>query len=107
MQELERDNFFVRCHGPFEKGFVHRGHRHWIDHYTFVHDGTKISIKYRSEKDGVIRKQSVVEGPARTFIAAGIFHEIEVLSDVGYWDCEFTIPDGFKDLTDFFVNENR
>jgi len=104
---MSKPEVFINNHGPYEKGYVHKGHKHFIDHYTFVHDKTTVSIKYRAQKDEEARKRDVVIGPARVFIAAGLFHEIEVLSDAGSWDCEFTVPEGFEDWGSFFSNEDR
>jgi hypothetical protein len=89
MKEVDRGEVWVRCHGPFPKGYVYQGHRHWIDHNSFVHEGTELKVKYRQRKDGPIVKESVYVGPCRFLVAAGLFHEIEVRSTEGYWDCEF------------------
>jgi len=93
MKEVDQGDVFVRCHGPFDKGFVYRGHRHWIDHDSYVHEGTILSVKYRHHKDGEIIKESVYKGPCRFVVFAGLFHEIEILSEEGYWDCEFKKPE--------------
>jgi hypothetical protein len=92
MEEVDRGDLWVRCHGPFEKGFVYRGHRHWIDHNSYVHEGTEISVKYRYQQDSEVVKEVIYSGPCRFLVAAGLFHEIEVLSDEGKWDCEFAKP---------------
>lgn len=104
---VNKPEVYINNHGPYENGYIHKGHKHFIDHYTIVHAGTTISIKYRTHKDEEVRKHDVVSGPARVFIAAGLFHEIEVLSDSGSWDCEFTIPEGFEDFGPYFSNEDR
>lgn len=93
MREVDRGDIFVRCHGPFAKGFVYRGHRHWIDHNSYVHEGTVLAVKYRCHKEGVIVKEAVYTGPYRFLVSAGLFHEIEILSEEGYWDCEFKKPE--------------
>lgn len=93
MREEDRGDLWVRCHGPFSKGFVYRGHRHWVDHNSFVHAGTVIKVKYRHQQNASIVKETVYVGPCRFLVAAGLFHEIEVLSDTAFWDCEFAKPD--------------
>jgi len=105
MEEVDRGDFFVRCHGPFDKGFVYRGHRHWIDHNSFVHEGTTIKVSYRHFKDGPIIKTSEYVGPCRFPVAAGLFHEIEVISEEGRWDCEFPKPEPDSPLKGVFNKE--
>jgi hypothetical protein len=105
MNEIDRDKFFVRCHGPFEKGFKYSGHRHWIDHNTFVHQGTVLLVRYRRHKNGEVVKEQFYTGPCRFLIAAGLFHEIEVISDAGQWDCEFEKPESDSPLQGIFNQE--
>jgi hypothetical protein len=105
IKEVDRGDLWVRCHGPFEKGFVYKGHRHWIDHNSFVHEGTIIKVKYRQKKDGPVVKESIYDGPVRFFVAAGLFHEIEVLSKEGQWDCEFFKPEFNSPVSDVFNEE--
>lgn len=105
MQELDRGDIFVRCHGPFERGYIYRGHRHWIDHNSFVHEGTTLKVRYRHQHDGAVVKESTYTGPCRFLVAAGLFHEIEVVSEQGHWDCEFTKPEQGSPLSDVFNQE--
>lgn len=100
-----RDRMFVRCHGPLERGFVHRGHRHYIDHDSFVHEGTTLVVRYRLKREGPILDERTYVGPVRFKVAAGVFHEIEVVSEEGSWDCEFQIPEAGSAVTDVFHNE--
>lgn len=107
---MNKPEVYINNHGPHEKGYIHAGHRHFIDHYTFVHEGTTISIKYRAQQNTQVKKHNIVSGPAKVFIAAGLFHEIEVLSEVGSWDCEFTVPEGFEGLEDlgpYYSNDDH
>ena len=105
MKEIDRGNVWVRCHGPFNKGFVYSGHRHWIDHNSYVHEGTTIKVKYRHVKDGQIVKETIYNGPCRFMVAAGLFHEIEVLSSKGEWDCEFAKPEPDSPIAGVFNKE--
>jgi len=105
MKEFNCANCFVRRHGPFPKGFVYRGHRHWIDHNSFVHDGTTLKVKYRHHKEGPIVKEAIYQGPCRFLVAAGLFHEIEIMSEEGHWDCEFVKPDSDSPLQGVFNQE--
>lgn len=105
MREDDRGEVFVRCHGPFDKGFIYRGHRHWIDHNSYVHDGTQIKVSYRHHKEGSVVKESIYSGPCRFLVAAGLFHEIEILSQEGRWDCEFTKPEFDSPLQGVFNQE--
>ena len=102
---VDRGDTWVRCHGPFEKGFVHKGHRHWIDHNSYVHEGTVIKVRYRHHKDAPVVKETVYTGPCRFLVAAGLFHEIEVLSEEGQWDCEFVKPPTDSPLQGLFNQE--
>jgi hypothetical protein len=88
-REVDRGDVWVRCHGPFEKGFVYKGHRHWIDHDSYVHEGTTLVVRYRDAMKGPVLREIQYQGPCRFFVAAGLYHEIEVLSEEGNWDCEF------------------
>lgn len=105
MEELDRGDIFVRCHGPFDKGFVYRGHRHWIDHDSYVHHGTRLKVKYRHSLDGPVIKELEYEGPCRFLVKAGLYHEIQVISDKGYWDCEFKKPPPDSPLACVFSHE--
>lgn len=105
MQEVDRGDVWVRCHGPLPKGFVYRGHRHWIDHDSFVHEGTVLSVKYRQQRDGQIVLEKTYIGPCRFLVAAGLFHEIEILSEEGRWDCEFKKPSENSALSEIFNKE--
>lgn len=105
MRHEERDDLFVRCHGPFEKGFVYRGHRHWIDHQSFVRPGTKLVVRYRLNNNAPPVREVEYEGPCRFLVAAGLFHEIEILSDVGFWDCEFKKPPADSPLGGLYHQE--
>jgi len=100
---LIRDGLAVRPHGPFPKGFVYNGHRHWVDHYTYVHEGTVLLVKYKYKQHGEGVKQTTFTGPCRFLTAAGLFHEIEVISDTGLWDCEFVIPENDSPLINVFT----
>jgi hypothetical protein len=93
MREVDQGDIWVRCHGPLPQGFVYRGHRHWVDHDSYVHPGTTIRVKYKYSLDGEPVKETVYVGPCRFLVAAGLFHEIEVISEEAYWDCEFKKPD--------------
>jgi hypothetical protein len=104
-RENDANELFIRCHGPFDQGFKYSGHRHWIDHYTFVHDKTVLLVRYRLHKDGTVVKEQTYEGPCRFLVAAGLFHEIEVLSEIGKWDCEFQKPDLDSPLQSVFNQE--
>jgi hypothetical protein len=101
----DRDDVFVRCHGPLEKGFVHCGHRHWIDHDSFVHEGSVLVVRYRMQKGGPVVDERTYVGPCRFKVAAGIFHEIEVVSDEARWDCEFVKPDAGSVVASVFHHE--
>jgi hypothetical protein len=90
--EVDRGDLWVRCHGPFDRGFVYHGHRHWIDHETFVHGDTSLIVRYRATKHGEVLQERTFTGPCRFLVAAGLFHEIEVVSERGNWDCEFKKP---------------
>lgn len=105
MSTEDRGDTFVRCHGPFEAGFVYRGHRHWIDHQSFVHPGTKLRVRYRHQRDGAVVAERDFEGPCQFLVAAGLFHEIEVMSDEGRWDCIFTKPERGSALESVYHNE--
>lgn len=101
----DRGDLWVRSHGPYFLGYVYQGHRHWIDHDTFVHPGTRLFVRYKFQKNGPVVKQHIFEGPCRFLTAAGLFHEIEVASEVGYWDCEFVVPDKDSPLITVFNSE--
>ena len=101
----EKTAKWVRCHGPFEKGFVYSGHRHWVDHMSYVHEGTSISVKFRHQNNGPVVTQKTFDGPCRFFVAAGVFHEIEVLSDLGVWNCEFDVPESDSPVAAVFNHE--
>lgn len=105
MHEVDRGDLWVRCHGPFDKGFVYRGHRHWIDHHNYVHEGTQIKVSYRQRKDDSVVKEVIYTGPCRFLVAAGLFHEIEILSEEGRWDCEFPKPENDSPLQGVFNQE--
>jgi hypothetical protein len=105
MRETDSGDLWIRHHGPFDKGFVYRGHRHWVDHNSFVHEGTEISVKYRHQKNGPIVLEKKYLGPCRFLVAAGLFHEIEILSEFGEWDCEFKKPVENSALLDVFNQE--
>jgi hypothetical protein len=105
MHEVDRGDLWVRCHGPFEQGFVYRGHRHWVDHDSFVHSGTKLRVKYRYSADGRVIREAEYTGPCRFLVAAGVYHEIEVLSAEGAWDCEFKKPPPDSPLALVFTHE--
>lgn len=101
----DRGDVFVRCHGPFEKGFVYKGHRHWIDHMSYVHPGTRLVVRYRHDRRGPVKAEQVYEGPCRFLVAAGLCHEIEILSDEGQWDCEFKKPPEDSPLAGIYSDE--
>jgi hypothetical protein len=103
--EIDRGDVWVRCHGPFQNGFIYNGHRHWIDHDSYIHEGTTLRIRYRHQKDGGVVMEEVYTGPCRVLIAAGIYHEIEVLSEQGSWDCEFKKPKEPSPLTGIYNQE--
>jgi hypothetical protein len=105
MNEIDRGDMWVRCHGPFPAGFVYNGHRHWIDHDSYVHEGTTLKIKYRYTRHGEVALEREYTGPCRVLIAAGIFHEIEVVSEEGRWDCEFKKPEEQSVLSGVYNQE--
>ena len=106
MRVFDRDGVRVRRHGPYLHGAVYSGHRHFTDHQTFVHEGTRLQIEYRIRPtDQVPLRTDDVEGPARVLIAAGLFHTITILSDEGWWDCEFAIPPEGSPLARVFADE--
>ena len=105
MHEVDRGDLWVRCHGPFERGYVYHGHRHWIDHNSFVHEGTTLTVRYRHRQKDVVVKEITYTGPCRFLVAAGLFHEIEVVSEEGRWDCEFTKPENDSPLVGVFNQE--
>jgi len=105
MHTEDRGDTFARCHGPFNQGFVHRGHRHWIDHDSFVHEGTTLRVRYRHKQSGPVVTEQTYVGPCRFLVAAGVFHEIEVLSEEGRWDCVFRKPEPGSAVADVFHHE--
>lgn len=105
MHTEDRGDTFVRCHGPFEAGFVYRGHRHWIDHQSYVHPGTRLTVRYRHRKDGAVVAERTYEGPCEFLVAAGVFHEIEILTDDGRWDCIFRKPEPDSAVADVYHKE--
>lgn len=106
MRVFDQEGVRIRRHGPYTEGAVYRGHRHFTDHQTFVHEGTRLRIEYRIRAgDHAPLMSEEVEGPARVLIAAGLFHTIIVLSDEGWWDCEFKIPEPGSPLARVFADE--
>jgi hypothetical protein len=101
----DRGDLWVRSHGPYFRGYVYSGHRHWVDHYSFVHEGTTLIVRYRYVKNGPVVKQTLYHGPCRFLVAAGLFHEIEIGSEMGYWDCEFVKPDEDSPLLNVYTRE--
>lgn len=93
MKESINNGVFVRTHGPFCRGFKYNGHRHWIDHYSYVHEGTELVVRYRMQKNDAVYKEEKYAGPCRFLVAAGLFHEIEIVSENGEWSCEFKVPE--------------
>jgi hypothetical protein len=98
----DRGETFARCHGPFNRGFVHKGHRHWIDHDSVVHEGTVLRVRYRHQKEGRVVDERTYVGPCKFKVAAGIFHEIEVMSEEGEWDCVFLKPAAGSAVSDVY-----
>lgn len=103
--EIDRGDVWVRCHGPFPCGFIYTGHRHWIDHDSYVHPGTILKVRYRHKKHDSVIKEVTYTGPCRFLVAAGLFHEIEVVSEDGRWDCEFKKPEPDSPLTGIYNQE--
>lgn len=105
MKSVDRGDIWVRCHGPYKKGLVYQGHRHWIDHDSYVHPGTILIVRYRTQKEGPVIKETIYEGPCRFLVAAGLFHEIEIVSEEAYWDCEFKKPEPDSPLNELYNQE--
>lgn len=82
-------NLFVREH-LLLKDQQHQGHRHYIDHVTFVASGT-VLVK--------IGDANPVEytGPCFIPIDKDIWHQFTSISDQTVYFCVFSIPDKFEE----------
>jgi hypothetical protein len=79
-------------HGPFPRGTAIKGHRHFIDHDTFVHEGSTIEVEYRHRTSDLAFAVQIYSGPVRFLVRAGVYHLITAVSDGARWDCEFVNP---------------
>lgn len=79
--------FYIRQNGPFEKGTVHKGHSHNIDHCMHLISG-KVSIQWKSP-DGEKGEVQVLEPRAKLSIRKEYWHEITALGDNTEWECWF------------------
>ena len=79
---------YFRKHGPFAKGYVHAGHRHYQDHVTNVMSGS-VRVRYRNSDDGEPFKSAVFIAPINFEVAASVYHEIISLEDGTAFQCLF------------------
>lgn len=91
MRLEDRGDTFARIHDEYGQGFVYRGHRHYTDHETRLLTGS-ICVRYRLQKDGPVQREARFDTPDRFTVHAGVFHEIEVLTDEARWECIFKKP---------------
>lgn len=87
----EGGGLYFRSFGPNPVGYIHPGHQHTQDHWTFLLSG-RVRVKYRSTVDGDVEKSAVFIAPYAFIVAKEIFHEIESLEDGTSWSCVFVQP---------------
>lgn len=92
----EAGGLYFRSFGPNLSGYVHDGHQHTQDHWTFLLRG-KVRVKYKSKKDGMADKTAVFIAPYAFIVAKEIFHEIESLEDNTTWCCVFVQPESINE----------
>ena len=83
------DNRIVACRGPFPKGFVRQGHKHVFDHHMRVPINSTLKVTFYQQLGQTPLREEIITGPISILAEKNIYHQIEVLSDEGYWDCEF------------------
>lgn len=78
--------FYVRRHGPFQAGGGVDGHRHNIDHITFVKTG-RVRIEWGLDgKTGTL----IVDAPNFILVPADAEHHITAEVDGAEWCCLFS-----------------
>ncbi len=85
---------YIRKNGPNAKGATFPGHRHYIDHVTFIMAGA-VRIEQRNA-DGSERVLHV-HAPNTVLMPASSYHTIKALEDGTIWCCVFSEALGLAD----------
>lgn len=83
---------YIRPFGPVNKGYVHEGHAHYIDHAMFVEAGA-VKVDW---KNGGRSGSVVIEAPNFVPVKAEASHQIEALEDGTRWRCIFAEAEAAK-----------
>jgi hypothetical protein len=104
MRLEDRGDTFARIHDEYGRGFRYRGHRHYIDHDTVLVQGS-VCVRHRLTKDGPVAREERFDAPSRFTVYAGVFHEIEVLTDEARWECVFRKPPEGSPIANLYNQE--
>ena len=84
---------YIRPFGPLKAGAFHEGHRHFIDHATFVEYGAvRIDWKAEDGRNGVV----VVEAPNFIPVKATAVHKVTALIEGTRYRCIFAEAEAEK-----------
>ena len=82
---------YFRKHGPFKAGGRVEGHRHYVDHVTFL-SSDRVRVLYRKALSDAPFKEVEIVAPFFFEVAADTYHEIQALEDGTAWACIFAVP---------------
>lgn len=83
-----------------QKGEVHPGHRHTVDHPTILVTGS-VHVKWNNDRG---HGERTFVSPDHFLVRADTEHEITALEDNTIWLCCFLPPDGYEEDLRAFWN---